>query len=60
MAIKYECDRCNIQTSDKDEIGSVDFPALNFSKKEINGQTRKELCIRCINELIEFMKPLPK
>lgn len=61
MATKYECDRCGKQFVHSGDIGQLTYPLINNynSLYNINGG-KKDLCINCIKELADFLKPLPK
>ena len=59
MAFKYECDRCGSQTTDRSGIGTVEYPIVN-AFTEVSDTSHKDLCIKCIRELHDFLKPLPK
>ena len=60
MATKYECDRCHEVFSIFNEISKISYPMLNSSYKFADLTASKDLCTRCIQDLNEFLKPLPK
>lgn len=63
MATKFECDRCGNQTSDRNDIGEVSYPGLDYHKnisRTESDSLSKDLCVKCIRELHDFVKPIPK
>ena len=62
MATRYLCDRCDFSTENRDDILSVAIPQYNQYAHDLRDCINKtvDLCSRCIRQLNEFVKPLPK
>lgn len=58
MSTKYECDRCKIQTDNRDAIGSVTYEVLDFRMNLTSEHdlVRKELCSGCMKLVHDLMK----
>ena len=63
MATIHECDRCGSTSKDKEELANFAYPVWqNYMAKKQNDWPTKnvDICSKCIKELTDFMKPIPK
>lgn len=57
MATKLICDRCGATTNTRDNTGVVAFSLVN-AQNAIASNISKDLCVLCLKDLSEFMKPI--
>lgn len=59
MALIYRCDRCGVDSSNFEEIGVVNYPIV-YNHGKIGDIVKRELCLSCLKQLAEFLKPIAK
>lgn len=63
MATYYKCDRCHKDTRNRNSMRIVNIPLINHHGRSYPdddlGVDSKDLCESCINQLHEWVKPLP-
>lgn len=64
MATKYFCDRCDFKTEKVEDIFHFNYPVLTdrFYGHDLSDIITKkvDICLSCIRQLNDWVKPLPK
>lgn len=58
MATIFRCDRCGSETIDRKDMRVVDIP--RSWSMDLGDTFSKDLCMNCVKQLEEFVRPLPK
>lgn len=59
MAIIYRCDRCGYEETHISMMGKIEYN-LVLTHSEIGDKTKKDICVGCLRQLHDFLKPIVK